>query len=123
MTTKKPKLPTQEEWETFLRTQDDLREQLTRESGYARLYRQQVAGFDKILDEIVKTAQGTMGVNFYPTTNFAPLMTAGPCVHERPSEEERRELEVRGLYERVASTEAALAAVRAVATFAKEHKA
>lgn len=83
--------------------------------------------FDTVLDKIVRAANG-MPLSDSPNRGeyAANYMSMNPMVGEptrKLKTEERQEQEIRALNERIVGLEARLAAVTAVATFAKNHKA
>lgn len=80
--------------------------------------------FDTILDKIVRAAHGEPLVNvsddgYYP--NVWGLTRSIDPSH-KPSRSERHEREVSNLQDRIVELERRLAAVNAIAVFAKEHK-
>lgn len=90
-----------------------------------------VARFDSILEKVINSANGQSLASDFNRGGFTPgyamngqLQVVSPCGHTREATEaERHEAELRGLNARIVYLECRVAAVIAVATFAKEHKA
>lgn len=79
--------------------------------------------FDTILDKIVRAAHGVPLVNVsdgYYANGWGLRTAIDPS--RKPSKSERHEQEVSSLQDRIVELERRLAAVNAIAVFAKEHR-
>lgn len=85
------------------------------------LLSQQVKEFDAILDKIV---QASLGRQFIDSSSYSNQIGGFGNVHrcQPPTPEELQATEIRELNERVVRLESRLAAVAAIAEFAKVHK-
>jgi hypothetical protein len=106
------------------------RELLQSARSYGDRQEARIVQFDRILDDIVSAAQGmplgrrddrnAMALGSYPGSyGYEPQR----CIHDYPSETERLEAQLRDCRAQLLGQERHLAAVVAVAIFAKEHKA
>lgn len=95
-----------------------------RERDRANQAAERVRAFDSVLDKIVRAADGRPltdernGGGWLSAPSYGEFDPRFP-----PSVEERRERDFRELHDRIVGLESRLAAVKAVAQFAKEHKA
>jgi hypothetical protein len=114
---------------------DELNEQFAnalriaeRNAERANVAERKVQTFDAILEKVIRAANGQRltedrggwsGVNAYGPSGWVE----GEVSKKKPTVEERQANEIRQLNERITNLEARLAAVGAVAQFAKAHKA
>ena len=81
--------------------------------------------FDTILDKIIETADGMLIGGLargYDGVSFTPWVNDQGIPRARTIEEHQRE-KIASLYERIVGLERTVASVRAIAAFAKVHKA